>query len=68
MMMNYNYTVKLENKKVTYAADYQCEYCGWVDNDRSFFYETDGKLYCSLHKEQDDDDNNKNKTPTVRSS
>jgi hypothetical protein len=48
--MNYNYTVKLDNRRVTYVADYQCEYCGWVDNDRSFFYETDGKLYCSLHK------------------
>ena len=44
------YTVKLNDGRIEYVADYSCDECGWVDNDRSFFYEKNGKLYCSLHK------------------
>jgi hypothetical protein len=49
--MYVSYTVKLNNGKISYEADYSCKECGWVDNDRSFFYEKNNELYCSLHKE-----------------
>jgi hypothetical protein len=48
------YTVRLTGGKVEYIADYSCKECGWVDNDRSFFYEKDNELYCSLHKEDNE--------------
>lgn len=46
------YTVKLNGGKITYVGDYQCASCGYVDNDKSFFYEKEGGLYCSLHSEE----------------
>jgi hypothetical protein len=45
-----SYTVKLSGKGIEYIGDYSCVYCGYVDNDRSFFYEVKGELFCSLHK------------------
>jgi|688.fasta_scaffold137461_7 hypothetical protein len=47
-----SYTVRLNNGKVTYVGDYQCVSCGYVDDDKSFFYERKGLLYCSLHSEE----------------
>ena len=49
--MKVAYTVRLDKGKITYMADYKCAECGWVNNDRSFFYEREGEsnLYCSLH-------------------
>ena len=49
MKMIVNYTVKLENNSIRYIADNECIECGYVDNDKSFFYAHHGKLYCSLH-------------------
>jgi hypothetical protein len=46
------YTVILDKGKITYKGSYQCYECGWVDNDRTFFYERENELYCSLHKEE----------------
>lgn len=49
--MKVSYTVNLDRGRITYKGDYQCYECGWVDNDRTFFYERTGQMYCSLHKE-----------------
>lgn len=46
------YTVRLDGHKITYIGDYACFSCGYVDNDKSFFYERNGNLYCSLHSEE----------------
>jgi len=27
----------------------ECAECGWLDNDPTFFYQVEGKFYCSLH-------------------
>lgn len=49
-----SYTVRLDNGKITYSpSTYECDGCGWVSKDRSFFYEKDNKLVCSLHLEED---------------
>jgi len=45
------YTVRLDGGKITYIGANECQECGYVDNDSSFFYEKEGKLFCSLHKE-----------------
>jgi hypothetical protein len=44
------YTVRLDGRKITYLGANECQECGYVDNDSSFFYEKEGKLFCSLHK------------------
>ena len=55
MKMIVNYTVKLENNSIQYIADNECFGCGYVDNDKSFFYVHHGKLYCSLHIPEGED-------------
>lgn len=55
MKMIVNYTVKLENNSIQYIADNECFECGYVDNDKSFFYVHHGKLYCSLHIPEGED-------------
>jgi hypothetical protein len=45
------YTVRLDGRKITYLGANKCQECGYVDDDASFFYEREGKSYCSLHKE-----------------
>ena len=48
-----SYTVRLEKGKITYLpSTYACDYCGWSDTDKSFFYLTPKGLFCSLHKEE----------------
>jgi hypothetical protein len=44
------YTVRLDGGKITYLGANECQECGYIDNDSSFFYEKEGKLFCSLHK------------------
>ncbi|MGA0877309.1 MAG: hypothetical protein ACO3QZ_05395 [Candidatus Nanopelagicaceae bacterium] len=44
------YTVRLIGNKIEYIGAYSCADCGYVDDDRDFFYEVKGELYCSLHK------------------
>jgi hypothetical protein len=52
-----SYTVRLDNGKITYSpSTYECDDCGWAYQDRSFFYEKDNKLVCSLHLEEQDAD------------
>lgn len=46
------YTVRLSGVGIQYLADYSCANCGYADDDRSFFYEVEGSLYCSLHKDR----------------
>ena len=45
------YIVRLDKGKITYINQGECAECGWIDKDFSFFYEREGELYCSLHKE-----------------
>jgi hypothetical protein len=44
-----HYTVRLENGRIAYMGENECYECGWVSNDETFFYERDGRKYCSLH-------------------
>lgn len=52
--MSETYTVKLNARgkgSIEYSpSTYGCDYCGWTDTDKSFFYEYEGAIYCSLHK------------------
>lgn len=52
MKFSTRYSVILREGAITYMANYKCAECGWVDNDREFFYEVEGELYCSLHKDR----------------
>lgn len=47
------YKVILNNGGITYSPSfYACDFCGWSDTDKSFFYLTKKGLFCSLHKEE----------------
>ena len=32
----------------------KCKECDWFDYDQSFFYEREGELFCSLHKDEEE--------------
>ena len=45
-----SYKVILDGGSITYAPSiYGCDYCGFIDTDKSFFTLKDGSLFCSLH-------------------
>ena len=48
--MEVRYTVRLDNGRIAYLAKYECDECGWRDNDETFFYDKGGKRVCSLHR------------------
>ena len=33
-----------------YTGCFECDTCGWVDDDESFFYKMGERIACSLHK------------------
>jgi hypothetical protein len=47
--METRYTVNISGNKISYSGMYECEYCGYVDNDMTMFTNINEKLYCSLH-------------------
>lgn len=48
-----SYIVKLDEGKISYSRSrYACDFCGWWDYDKTFFYPTSGAIYCSLHVEK----------------
>jgi hypothetical protein len=45
-----SYKVILNGGGVEYTPSlYACDYCGFSDHDKSFFYLINGSLFCSLH-------------------
>lgn len=50
--MQHSYTVRLDSDGIKYIADYECKECGYSDNDKGFFTEIEGDLYCSLHNKR----------------
>jgi hypothetical protein len=45
-----SYSVVLDGRAINYTVStYGCDYCGFTDKDKSFFYLVKGGLYCSLH-------------------
>jgi exopolyphosphatase/pppGpp-phosphohydrolase len=50
--MQHSYKVRLDNGRIEYIADYACKECRYASNDKDFFTEIEGELYCSLHKKR----------------
>lgn len=50
--MQYSYKVKLDSGRIEYIADYACKECRYASNDKDYFTEIEGELYCSLHKKR----------------
>ena len=51
--MEHSYKVRLDNGRIEYVADYACKKCRSASNDKDFFTEIEGELYCSLHNERE---------------
>jgi hypothetical protein len=48
-----SYKVILNKGAIKYTPSiYGCDYCGFTDEDKSYFTLINGALFCSLHKQE----------------
>ncbi len=52
-VMQHSYKVRLDSGRIEYIADYACKECRYASNDKDFFTEIEGELYCSLHNKRE---------------